>query len=214
MKKQTLFISLCAISALFITGCANSRLAAVHSVTVDSNVARPKKLEYADQASQNAGALGVLFIGALPGALIQKGMSAGPRKEIEGTAASKEIAIEKIVPAVFADELSRSGLFTVNQQGGGDATVHLKVPAYQLIHKSGMFGRPTLAPGVVIEAQFAGSNGRNFYGIGKGGYAAKENWHTQAEYKENPELLRAGWEEAARVTTRAIIAQIRKKMPK
>ncbi len=212
MKLQSSLSSILAIISLFFAGCGNSRLAAVHTITMDGNVAKPKKFEYRSQASDNASAVGYLALG-LPGALIGRTVRIGPRKEIENMLAAKGIVVEKVASAAFADEMARSGLFTVLPQGGADATIKLQIPVYLLVHKSGMFSN-TLAPGVVIEGQFADASGRNFYSFDRDAFAAKEHWHSQAEYLATPELLRAGWDEAARTATREIIKRIRKKAGK
>ena len=213
MKKQTLLFLLASTCAIIMSGCGNGRLRAVHTVAVDgSKTTRPKRMEYTSQKSDTADLVGALTLG--PGLLmaaVHHGMISGPRNEITNAAASKEVAIEKIVPAAFADEMARSGLFTVATQGGADATFRINVPSYSLLHKS-MFGGPALAPGVMVEALLADNNGHTFYGIHKAGVAEKEHWHTHEEYRNNPELLRAGWDEAARAATREIIAKMRKKV--
>ena len=203
-----------AIGVLTLTsGCGNGRLRDVHTVAVDgSKTTRPKHMEYRSQKSDTADLVAALTLG--PGLLfaaVHHGMISGPRKEITSAATSKEVAIEKIVPAAFADEMARSGLFKVTTQGGEDATFRVYVPSYSLLHKS-LFGGPALAPGVMIDALLADNKGHVFYGIHKLGEAEKEHWHTHEEYIANPDLLRAGWEEAARAATREIIAKMRKKI--
>lgn len=214
----TLLAALCTIGATFIAGCGNDRLRNVHSVTVDSNVVRPKRIGYTNQASANVDIFNIVAGGALLPSLVLAGVHQGviskPRKEIEAVLESRSIAIEKIVPAAFADEMALSGLFTVVPQGGADATFKLKIIGYALAHQGNAWTSSALAPTVFVEAQMAGGDGRNFYGVKKLGMSAKSDWHTHEQYRDQPELLRTGLEEASKAATRAIITEIRKKMPK
>ncbi len=216
MKKHAIPFLLAAICATLLSACASGRIRSIHTVMVDPKVARPKAMGYTNQASANVDMFASPTMGLLP-ALVLTGVHHGviskPRKEMEAAVASRSIAIETIVPPAFSDELARSGLFTVVPSGAADATFNLKILQYGLNHMGDAWTSSLLAPTVMLEARLVGSDGKNIETLKVFGAPPAADWHVHEQYRDNPELLRAGWEQAARSAARVAITQLRKEMP-
>ena len=218
MKAHTILASLCAIASLLLSGCGNGRLPAIKSVSIDgSGVVRPKRITFTNQASANVdsfaspgvdGILPMLVLGA-----IHKGVTAKPQREIETAISAHGIAIEKIVPAAFATEMARGGLFTVVPQGG-DATFKLQLLSYGLQHRGSAWRSSALAPTVTLMARLVGSDNHEICKIMGVGTPVPGEWHTHEQFRDQPELMKTGWDTASRAATIAVIRQIRQKMPR
>lgn len=218
MKAHNILASLCAIASLFLCGCGNGRLAAIKSVSIDgSGVVRPKRITFSNQASANVdsfaspgvdGILPMLVLGA-----IHKGVTAKPQREIETAISAHGIAIEKIVPPAFTTEMARGGLFTVVPQGG-DATFRLQLLSYGIQHRGSAWRNSLLSPTVTLMARLVGSDGHEICKTLGVGTTVPGEWHTQEQFRDQPELMRVGFDTAARAATLAVIRQIRQKMPK
>ena len=213
MKKAACrtFAALCAI---ILGACANGNIRSVHAVSVDPSINRPAGLTYTNQASANVDALApgaglapLLVLGAIHGGVIAK-----PRKEIEAVVASHGIAIERIVPAAFTDEMARSGSFSVVPPGSAEATLKLKMIGYGLAYQGDAARSSGLAPMVFLEVRLIGSDGGNIKTIKFTALASKEHWHTHEQFREQPELLRTGWEHATRAAARTVAANLRMNM--
>lgn len=212
MKLPATLHFLASVCAALLTSCASNRIASIHSITLDTAVTRPKAMGYSNQASANvdnwqAGA-GLLPMLVLAG--VHQGVISKPKKEMEAAVASRSIAIEQIVPPAFGEEFSRSGRFTVAPSGPADATLKLKLLGYGVNHMGGAWTSSALATTVFVEATLVGADGRTIKALKAGGTAPKTDWHTHEQYRDNPDLLRTGWEQAARVAARFVIAKLQK----
>lgn len=216
MKKNTIPTLLAAVCFTMLSACGGGRIQSIHSVAVDHNVERPKKMDFTNQASANVDSFGVGGTGILP-ALVLAGVHhaviAKPRKAITDGVASHSIAIEQIVPAAFSDELGHCDLFTAAPAGGADATVSLKILQYGVNHMGGAWSSSLLAPTVAVEARVVGRDGHHIRTFKVVGLPSQSSYRIQEQFRDDPELLRTGWNEAAHTAARVLINQLRKAMP-
>lgn len=211
MKTRIILTFLASVCILFLSACAGGRISNVNSVTLDGNIPKAGRMGLTNQASANVDSFATPGMGILPmlvlGA-VHQGVVSKPRKAIEDAVAAHSIAIEKIVPAAFADEIARSGSTKLVTTGGADGTLHFIKLNYGLVHQGGAWTSSALAATVAVVMNLDCTDGRHFKSILAFGMSPKDHWHTQEEYRDHPELLRAGWEEASRMAARVVLYRL------
>ena len=202
--------------ALTLGACATSgRLspadrAAIRSVAVQPQVAMPTKYNsysYMDLTSGVGSDLGLgggLRWQAIGAAAIHSSASSGAT--LLDDSQTHSFPIEPIVRDTFTRTFQESGVFPCAAVGAADATITLTVAADGLEHEG--LGREII-PFVAIKADLSKAGGKAIFTSMKK-MRAEAGWHhTFEEFHANPQLLRAGWEDAARKASQAIVEDLR-----
>ena len=175
--------------------------ASIHSVSLQQQISKPKTMFYMDLTTGTGVALGGI-VGAVVAA---SSVPSGER--LQRQAESSGIAVENIARDAFTHELQRSGALPLAHGGSGDATFKVSVTLYGVTY-IGL--TRSLTPLVSMLVQLVQPDGKVIYSNYNLGQASPSMRHTFEEFYANPQLLRAGWEDAAHNAAQKLIAELRR----
>ena len=178
---------------------------AIQQAFVSENVSVPEGVFYQGPAESIS-----FGVGGLVGAAIVQSIEAGSEKKLTMQDLIRAMPMDQIVHESFENALRASGTIPVGDDPATtDVAFSFKIEVYGLGQTQGFSS--TLYPVVGFHAVLTNPAGEILwqkYGSVSPLSSGNDLGHTAKEYAANPELLRATFENAARLVSRSIVADL------
>jgi hypothetical protein len=178
--------------------------AKVGKIEIDPRVTSPRTLTYKSRLSRVSRWIGPLTLGLLNYVPFET-MNAEVSGRMNNLMAEEKISVEQLAARVFGESLAQGKRFRLGEPS--DAVMSVEVNRYALDPVPTSLGR--MKPTVSLTGRLRSPQGRLLW-IGKGFSTIAESTikgATVEQYEENPDALRAEFEEATRVAARRLAAQ-------
>lgn len=179
-------------------------VAKVRKIEVDPRVTSPRTLTYKSRLSRVSRWIGPLTLGLINYVPFET-MNAGVSGRMNNLMAEEKISVEQSAARFLGEELAKGKRFRIAEPS--DAVLKVEVNRYALDPVPTSLGR--MKPTVSLAVRLRNAQGRLLWS-GKGFSTFAESTikgATVEQYEENPDALRADFEEAARIAARRLAAQ-------